>query len=404
MALFLKECRNILKSYIYYIFIVVVILFYASQMGIASAEDLGILFAPPEYTDTCKTGAPFGRRRSEPSLDMIPAAAKRLLTEHRTNSFATFPLGFYRAVKLDTDENAEIAKVFRKITGKTVEELISLRSADDFDALPVNETLDLNQFLILMDTVDTIIGGASTYGAERIERFTIVPITYEEAILAYKYIVSEDKFTNAYARLSADYLGIVMCIFPVFVAVLMSLKDKKTKMLELVFSRKTSSLKLIFTRYFSLVFMMILPVLLLSFRETITFISFANIENVNIDLFAFFKYTIWWILPTLMLVTAIGVFITTVTGRAIAIAIVLFLWFLNISTIDLSGEYPILGFLIRHNTMRDGALITENFNSIMMNRLLIAGLAILLVIATVAIYEQKRSGKFGFNRKTRKLF
>ena len=48
MSLFFKECKNILKSYIYYVFIAVVVLFYISQMGMAVPKDLEKMFSPPK--------------------------------------------------------------------------------------------------------------------------------------------------------------------------------------------------------------------------------------------------------------------------------------------------------------------------------------------------------------------
>ena len=40
MNLFIKECKNILKSMIYYIFIVVLVFFYISQLGSSVSNDV----------------------------------------------------------------------------------------------------------------------------------------------------------------------------------------------------------------------------------------------------------------------------------------------------------------------------------------------------------------------------
>jgi hypothetical protein len=149
---------------------------------------------------------------------------------------------------------------------------------------------------------------------------------------------------------------------------------------------------------------MILPIIILGIKETITFISFANSENLSIDLFAYVKYIVWWILPTLMIVTAIGMFLTILTDTPVAIAAELFIWFFNITNIKLTGDYPLLGLFIRHNNLRKGMLIEENFSKIMTNRIIIAGLALLIVMITIFIYEEKRRGKFGIRRKMGKYF
>ncbi|WP_461612528.1 hypothetical protein [Clostridium sp. Marseille-QA1073] len=404
MSLFLKECRNILKTYIYYIFIAVTILFYISQMGITTSEDIKTLLSPPSKIDMETQYAPYGEKESAMSEEMMPKVVGNLYREYKENSYGTYPLGFYKVVKLDNDEEKKIELFLEEITGEPIEVLNLLWEKSSSGSLSVSKDITLDKFNELMASVDKLLGGGSAYGEDFIGRFTRIPITYEEAVEEYEYMMQKDKLTNGYARLFCDYMGIVAGIFPIFVVVFTSIKDRRSKMEELIYFRETSSLKLVLSRYFSLVFMMILPIIILGIKETITFISFANSENLSIDLFAFIKYILWWILPTLMIVTAIGMFLTTLTDTPVAIAVELFIWFFNINNIQLTGDYPLLGLFIRHNNRGKGMLIAENFSEIMTNRLVIAGLAILIVIVTVFIYEQKRRGKLDIGRKMGKWF
>ncbi len=404
MSLFFKECKNILKTYIYYIFIVVTILFYISQMGITTSEDLRTLLSPPPKIDMETHYAPYGEKESAMSKEMIPNVVCNLYREYKENSYGTYPLGFYKVVKLDNDEEKKIELFLEEITGKPIEVLNLLWEKSSSGYLPVSKDITLDRFNELMTSIDKLLGGGSAYGENFIDRFTRIPITYEEAVEEYEYMLQKDKLTSGYARLFCDYMGIVVGIFPIFVVVFTSIKDRRSKMEELVYFRETSSLKLLLSRYFSLIFMMILPIIILGIKETITFMSFANSENLNIDLFAFVKYIVWWILPTLMIVTAIGMFLTTLTDTPVAIAVELFIWFFNINNIQLTGDYPLLGLFIRHNNRGKGMLIVENFSKIMTNRLVIAALALLIVIVTVFIYEQKRRGKLDIGRKMGKWF
>jgi hypothetical protein len=148
---------------------------------------------------------------------------------------------------------------------------------------------------------------------------------------------------------------------------------------------------------------MIIPILLISFEPLIQFIRFSAAENIPIDAFAFIKYILWWIMPTLMIVTAIGIFLSTLTNTAAAIAAQLLIWFLNINSIG-TGDYPMFGLFIRHNDSKMGTLIRDNAASITMNRLIITLIALILVVITTYVYEQKRRGNFDFNTKDRKLF
>lgn len=406
MSLFFKECRNILKTYIYYIFIGVVVLFLNSQIGFITSEDLRKIVSPPTKIDMKTHYAPYGEKKSVPSKKMIPKAVTSLYREYKENSYATYPLGLYKNIKLNDSDTKKIELFLKEITGKTIEELNLVVINDSLDVLPVSENITFQRFNELMESTDKLLGGGSAYGKDfGLENFTLVPVTYEEAVAEHQYMMHEDKLTNAYARLFCDYMGVVMGIFPIFVAVFMSIRDNRSKMNELVYLRNTSSLKLILSRYFSMVFMMILPIILLGIKETYTFMSFAKSENLSIDLLAFIKYTAWWLLPTLMIVTAIGVFLTTLTNTPVAIAVSLFIWFFNLYNIKLAGDYPLLGLFIRHNIDMpngEGALIVENFGAIMTNRIIITALALLMVIITIFIYEQKRRGRFDINTKIRK--
>lgn len=408
MSLFLKECKNILKSYIYYVFIAVVVLFYISQMGMAVPKDLEKMFSPPKEISIEEVYAPYGERKSEPSKAMIPKVSAELYREYKDNSYGTYPVGIYKKVKLNIDETKKIELVLEEITGRTIKELDEMWDSNKSSEPLHNQNITFERFQELMINTDEILGGGSDYGESFIGRFARVPITYEEAMEDYEYTINKDRLTSFYARLFCDYIGIIIGIFPIFVAVFMSIKDKKTKMYGLVYSRNTSSLKLIFSRYFALVFMMIIPVMALGIKETIVFILYANSNNLSIDMFAFIKYIIWWIMPTLMMVTSMGMFLTILTDTPLVILAGLFTWFFNLSHIKLSGDYPLMGLFIRHNIGRGGALagalIEENLIKIMANRLLITGISLFIVVATSYIYEKKRSGKLDIGTKVGKSF
>lgn len=404
MSLFFKECKNISKSYIYYVFIGAVLLFYISQMGVIKPENLQTLFSPPKQIDMETNYAPYGEKKSEPSKAIIPKAITHLYREYKDNIFITYPLGFYKKVRLNESEIKKIEQVLEEVTGKTMEEISFQWDNTDISELPISESITIERFYELMESTDKLLGGGSSYREENIAWLTRVPITYEEAMEEYKYTIEKDKLSNGCARLFCDYIGIIIGIFPIFVAVFMTSKDNKTKMDSLIYSRKTSSLKIVLSRYFALNFMMLIPIIALGIKETIIFIIFANSQNLSIDLLAFIKYIIWWILPTLMVVTAIGMFLTILTDKPIAIAVGLFMWFLNLMNIELIGDYPLLGLFIRHNNHGKGILIAENYNSIMLNRLLITGIAFILVLATIFVFERKRRGKLDIGTKMGEFF
>lgn len=410
MELFLFECKKIIKSYIYYVFIGVVLLFYISQMGFTNIEAVRSYSLAPKNIDIEQYYSenhryPYGDKSTEVSMDTIPKIIPNLYSEYRANRYTTYPIGFAKTVRLSENKVKEIEKVLTEITGQSVTKLNEIYAANYMNPnFPVNSSLTIERFNEIMSEVDRLLGGGSAYSQKHIKRLTRVPVTYEEAVQNYEYLLKEDKLTNGYARLFCDYIGIAMSIFPIFVVVFISLKDKRSKMDELIYSRNTSSLKLVLMRYFALVFMMIIPIFIISLEPLIGFVKFSISEKVAIDAFAFAKYILWWLLPTLMLVTAIGVILTTLTDTPVAIAVQLLIWFLSLATIGFAGDYPLLGLLIRHNDSGMGLIIKENARAITMNRIAISVIALFLILITSYIYKQKRRGKVDFNRATRRLF
>lgn len=107
--------------------------------------------------------------------------------------------------------------------------------------MKLDKSIEYDRFKELMDSADRCIGGGSSYSDLYLYRFGAVPKTYQDALDDYTAMAEKDKMTGAYARLFCDYMGIVLGLFPVFVAVAMGLKDKSARVNELMYTRKASS-------------------------------------------------------------------------------------------------------------------------------------------------------------------
>lgn len=122
-----------------------------------------------------------------------------------------------------------------------------------------------------MQEADDIFGGGSDYAAENLIGFGTVSLTYEEATAAYGLAKSHDKITGGYARLFSDYaVAMVFSIFPVFLAVIMGMKDKYAKISELIYTRKISGMKIVFVRYLAILTAVMLPAIILSYISNMT--------------------------------------------------------------------------------------------------------------------------------------
>lgn len=275
----------------------------------------------------------------------MPAAIESLVGEYLSDSFAAYPYGFYKNVKLKEKDKARMAEIIEEISGITPTEL---NSFEDFQQggyymdengyvmyqepnipnINIPAALTYERFRELMREADKNIGGGSKYSDSFIiGNFSLVPKTYEDALAEYEHFINEDKITGAYARLYCDYLGIDLAIMPVFVAVSLANLDRKSRMEQLAYSRKISSSKLIFTRYFALVFTLLIPIIL------INFIAFAKVKSVypdnTLDSTAFFRYMSFWLVPNIMTASAVGMFITELTTGLLAIFAQGAWWFAN---------------------------------------------------------------------------
>lgn len=445
MKLYFRECRRIATSLIYYLFIGIIFFsWFQNFRGITQSEikmaSSGInngntQFERPLLKEPAKNDEYFGSKTSEDNPEMIMTGVTRvLLMEYRNNSYQTYPLGYYKAITLNESDQKRVLEILCEITGLTEKQLKNLpkgyfpnvtgtvfstddvsfdengatifqtgsdNEKDDVENSEVDKTkkfvsqVDYKQFKKLMREMETIIGEkGSRYSEEMmITYFGISEMNYEEACVEYEQTIQNDKVTGGFARLFCDYMGLTLGLYPIFVIAIMWLKDRVSNATELIYSRTVSSGKLVVSRYMASITMVLIPVLLLSFESLIPLMSFGAKNSISVDCFAYIKYILWWLLPTVMIVSAIGMFFTLLTDSPFAIILQFLWWLIETGVTGLSGDTKITTLMIRHNTLRGREIIEEGFTTIGINRLLIAGIAILFVILSIWILQQKRKGR-----------
>lgn len=440
MKLYLKECKKITASIIFYLFIAILIFsWFQNFRGVTQTEinwangieptDIG--FERPLLSKPSKKDDYFGSKVSEDNPEAIMTGVTRaLLSEYEANSYATYPLGYYKAITLSGDEQKQVLGILCEITGLTEEELKNL--PDDyfpavtgtiisFDAMNVDKDGNLNMemgsgtdtksednkyahfvsqvtyehFKELMRKMEAIIGEkGSQYSPEMmITYFGMSEMTYEEALEEYNQTINQDKVTDGFARLFCDYMGLALGLYPVFLVVIIWMKDRMSNATELIYSRNISSTKLLLSRYLAGITMVLIPVLLLSLESLVPLISFGAKNGIQIDCFAYIKYIVWWLLPEVMVVCAIGMFFTLLTDSPIAIVLQFLWWMVDKGATGLSGDTKLTTLMIRHNTLRGYETIQEDLQIIWMNRLLMTGIGILFVVLSIWVLTSKRKGK-----------
>ena len=386
-----KEIRKTVLSLTFVAFIIALLVMTISQ-DVLNFSDEVIAFP--------KQGADYGIQQKEVPELIMPAAFSSLCEEFAANEYIAYPIGFYKSVKLNDTDREKMADIISTLSGAEQEDGSIIIGKDDEVSetkgdieVALSDDISYEEFRACMKQADDLIGGGSNYSENNLLNYSYVAVTYEEAIENYNLIASKDKFTGAYARLFCDFVGIILSIFPVFIAVTVCLKDRRAKMNELIYARKTSSFKLILTRYFSVIIAAMLPTIILAYITNIS--VWGQYSGMSLDYLAPLKYTIGWLMPSVMISAAIGMFFTELTGTPIAIAIQGLWWFIdiNVGVSKLRGVHTLFELAPRHNALRNTQTYLDEFNTLAANRLIIVGAALLLVIATVIIYEQKRRGE-----------
>ncbi len=427
MSLFIRECKQISKSIIYFAFVGACILFYFTQLGNFAGEDISQAESNSSYSASNTLMKPpfdaksYGTRQAEIPEQIMPKAILGLVSEYSENKYTTYPFGFYKTVKLNADEQLRITDIIEEITGSTseaLEEIFTEHNRKLADAYLKGTTIpqaDVNIPIAVsyeifgerMSEVDKILGGGSSYSRNRLLDLGQMPITYEEKLAEYEAFICEDKVTGAHARLFCDYMGIVIGLFGIFVPVSFLMRDKKAHIQEIIYSRKKGSVFIVLSRYFAVTFMSLLPILILSLIPTVQLVSYGLRADITVDVFAFIKYISAWLLPTLLTTTAVGFFFTILTDTPIAIAVQLIWSFV----FDLMKSVPRLGggnygfeLFIRHNTLGNLQAMKDGMNALVINRSVYTLLAFALVLVTAFIYEQKRRGKIDVGSSLQKIF
>ncbi|NBJ93060.1 ABC transporter permease [Parablautia muri] len=403
-ALFLKECRQVLKSLVYYIYVVVFVLFINSQMSSESVEELQEPVPGQTY---------YGETVTQDETLIMEGTLADLVQDVCHNSFATYPLGFYKGVNLTAEEIEQAEEILKNCTGKSMDELkeemeehfggyaqngmeVRMEAAASY-RVPVKEGFTYEDFETAMEEVCHLVGRGSFYEKESYENRVYVPMTYEQAREEFDALCTKDNLTRAYIRLFCDYAGIVLAILPIFVGVSGALRDKRAKVQQVMFSKPASGALIVVSRYLANLVMLILPVVIVAFLQQRPYYDKAKEFGVQGDMWAFLTVPGVWLLPEVMIVLAFAFLITELTDSIAAIFIQV-AW----GIASLFGASTLVGnfglrLVARWNTFGSAELYDTLKEELFLNRGYYFLLAVICVLMTVIIYEIKR--KMGTNLK-----
>ena len=402
MTLFRKECAQTAKSLIYWLYVACLVLFFNSQLG-----NMHILAPPQEGQENYLD---YGYKTDISEQEIMKTGAGSLVWSYYYDNYVTYPVGYAKSVSLDEEEKEEIGDIIYSLTGMKPEEIEadidSFFETHDIQTtqyeVRLKKSLTYEEFLQHMDRVAEILGPGSGYTEEMLRANVRIPVDYKGAVENYRDLTEKEGLTGGYTRLFCDYMGVILGILPVFVTATRVLRDKRSRMQELIYVRRASSGTVMGSRYLALVCMHMLPAVVLSVIPTINCIR-AGIAGADLDYLAWLKYDLGWLLPMVMAVISVGILCTELTETALAVLIQTAWWFISLITGGTSmygGNYG-WNLIPRHNTELNYAGFAEGFRQLAVNRIIYAVLALAFLALTIFIYERKRKGHL---RRDGKIF
>ncbi len=408
--LFVKECKQTVKSLVYWVIVLILIFDFTSQLG-----DTEIARKPEPGQEE------YGYKSSHDPELIMKSVLGELTEEYYRESYTTYPIGFYKNVTLNEEDDRRIAGILkeaagidgREAAGQMVEDWYALQqetgtlgaAGEEIHREPLKvdpaEGLTYERFGELMDEADEILGGGSDYCKEYRENSAKVAMTYEDALEEYKTLTEKDRLTGGYARLFSDYMVIFLGILPVFLSVTRGLRDRRAMMQELIYTRRCSSFTIVVSRYLAMTVMLVLPVLIISLVPYLNCVEYAQRAQISIDNLAFVKYTFGWLFPTIMIVTAAGMFFTELTDTAVAVLVQGAWWFVTVfgGIGRLGGGMYGWSLAPRHNTELNWQGFHDGFAQLAANRLFYTAAALILTGLSVLVYSQKRKGRLKIRGK-----
>lgn len=400
MSLVRKECAMWTKSIVFYAYVVILTVFYVSQL------EGGLAVTRPE-----PGAGEYGYTYSGDERTIMDAALKDLVCDFDSGRpFTAYPVGFYKQVTLSGEEREQVAACISRLSGMSREEweeaLLEYEEgySVEYDQLgretvkeevswPIVTAPEITyeEFLEIMEEVSGIIGRGSNYEKEELRKHAIVPMTYEQALSEYEDILYKDRVSGAYARIFCDYMGILLGLLPVFFATARVLKDKRSKVKEVVYAKRAKTAAIVCSRILGMVIMMVLPVLALSFLPMSKAVFVAKAAGVGIDYLAFLKYTAGWLLPTILFVTALSYAVTELTEGFLSILFGAGIWFFALfSSVNLRNAG--WNLIPRFNSLGEYQVFSDMMPQLIRNRILYTVLALLLMGLTLFVYSLKRKG------------
>lgn len=382
MALIGKEMRMTLRSLVFYLFVIASVFFYFTSY--ATEETWGEL-GPPVINTPQNMGIAeqpyYGWTSPGDTRSLAEQMKIHMQRDLNAGAGEKLRLGFPMEVELDAGEKAAFTAAISQLD-KVLKD-------------PGKYTMD--EVYQIAEALNSELGGSSMY-QQGVSNYGYAITSVDEAMKAqqaqlaeYNAKVDGGELLPGAARYFSDYLSLPAGIFPVFLSAFLLLRDRSSRMNELIYSRRVSPWVYVGSKFIAQGIMLSLVYLILAVIGGWQTVHTLGLTGQTVQAIpVFLSYTAWWLLPTLWVSVAFGMFGSMLFRRGIVpIALQIVWWF--VSVLPLMGSYGLNRLFIRFNSPDDYQLYRGWADEIALNRSFYLLLAILLTAGAAWLWERNRS-------------
>ena len=225
-----KELGITLKSLTYWLVVLFIGAFLFTQLG---SDFISLKQPEPGKND-------YGIGRATDKHAIQQQTIFSLLQQYNSKGFNTYPFGFLKTVTPSKSDKATIKEILERATGKSVAELNQAQSNLAIENPQIDQIALAEKFVLAKDytypafekdmrKVEELIGKGSDFSKNVYLNQTQRQLNYEEATKNFQTTLTKDRVSGAFARMTCDYLGLVLALVPVFIAATVVLRDKRAQ-------------------------------------------------------------------------------------------------------------------------------------------------------------------------------
>lgn len=197
-----------------------------------------------------------------------------------------------------------------------------------------------------------------------------------------------DSLVFCLARSFGDRFGAFLIFFPAFVIATTVFRDQQAEQAKTnSVTKEQSGLASVLSRYLVQTALLFVPILIAAT------VAAGSVTTSFLELLRFYQISFVWLLPVLLVETALVQLVTLLTGRCLpAILTQLIVWVITTGSTTAVGDYNSC-LAIRHEDPAAYEAYVNHLDSFIINRILVLLIAFLLVTVSVLIDRRKHIKK-----------